>query len=111
MKGVTRSHDIVARIGGDEFAVLFWDAGRPRTPGSKMPEDAFVLADRFRKAVEDHAFGSLGSEARGVLTISGGLATFGRDGRTCRELLRKADEALRESKRTGKNSITLIGAT
>jgi len=110
MKGVTRSHDIVARIGGDEFAVLFWDAGQPRTPGSRMPENAFVLADRFRKAVENHAFPSLGPEATGMLTISGGLATFGLDGKTCRELLRKADEALRTSKRTGKNSITLIGS-
>ena len=110
MKGVTRSHDIVARIGGDEFAVLFWDAGQPRTPGSRMPENAFVLANRFRKAVENHAFPSLGPEAVGMLTISGGLAMFGRDGKTCRELLRKADEALRTSKRTGKNSITLIGS-
>ncbi len=111
MKDVTRSHDIVARIGGDEFAMLFWDEGQPRTPGSKTPENAFILADRFRKAVQNHAFPSLGPEATGILTISGGLATFGRDGRTCRELLRKADEALRTSKQTGKNSITLIGAT
>lgn len=110
MKGVTRSHDIVARIGGDEFAVLFWDEGQPRARGSKMPENAFVLADRFRKAVEDHSFPSLGSEATGTLTISGGLAAFGRDGRTCRELLRKADQALRTSKKSGKNSITLIGS-
>ena len=110
MKGVTRSHDVVARIGGDEFAVLFWDEGQPRAPDSKMPENAFVLADRFRKAVQKHAFPSLGPEATGTLTISGGLATFGRDGRTCRELLRKADQALRASKESGKNSITLIGS-
>ena len=45
-----------------------------------------------------HEFDSLGPEANGVLTISGGLATFPWDGNTCRELLRHADGALHQAK-------------
>ena len=109
MKRITRKHDIVARIGGDEFAVLFWDAEPPRQPGSQHPETAYILADRFVKALSNHRFSFLKSEAKGTLTISGGLATFPWDGQTCRELLRHADMALREAKRSGKNAIYIVG--
>jgi two-component system, cell cycle response regulator len=109
MKRITRSQDVVARIGGDEFAVLFWDEDRPRAPNSRPPETAYALADRFRQAVQDHAFASLGPEARGSLTISGGLASFPADGRNVRDLLRRADAGLREAKRSGKNAIHLVG--
>ena len=110
MKDITREHDVVARIGGDEFAVLFWDSDEPRSPDSEPPATAYVLADRFRRAVERHHFRSLGPEAVGVLTISGGLASFGPEGRTCQELLRQANTALKAAKGTGKNAIQLVGA-
>ncbi len=110
MKQVTRSHDIVARIGGDEFAVLFWDSDPPRIPGSQPPDTAHVLAQRLGKAIESHTFASLGPDAQGVLTISGGLAGYPRDGRCCVDLLRAADRALLDAKRSGRNSIRLIGS-
>lgn len=110
MKSITRSHDVVARIGGDEFAVLFWDAAGPRKSSSRPLETAYQLADRFRRAVAEHQFPSLGPEASGALTISGGLASFPRDGETSRQLLHKCDKALKEAKRSGKNSIRLVGA-
>ena len=111
MKDITRPHDVVARIGGDEFVVLFWDADEPRSPGSEPPATAYALADRFRRAVERHNFRSLGPEAVGVLTISGGLASFGPEGRrTCQQLLRQADTALKAAKSTGKNAIQIVGA-
>ena len=109
VREVTRNHDIVARIGGDEFAVLFWDSGRPRNPQSHPVDNAYVLADRFRRAVGRHLFAALGPEAQGALSISGGLANFPTDGQTCRELLRSADAALKSAKRSGKNSIRIIG--
>jgi len=109
MKRITRSHDIVARIGGDEFAVLFWDGAKPRSPDSRPPESAFALADRFRRTVSNHEFSALGPEATGVLSISGGLASYPHDGKSCRELLRSADKALKSVKKTGKNAIRLIG--
>jgi len=111
IKRIVRTPDIVARIGGDEFAVLFWDAQGPRSPDSHPPESALVLAERFRGAVAGHQFPSLGPEAVGSLTISGGLALFGRDGNTAEELLAKADEALIAVKKSGKNAIRLIGTS
>jgi len=109
MKQITRAQDIVARIGGDEFAVLFWDADKPRSPNSHPPETALALADRFRKAVHRHAFRSLGPEARGTLTISGGLASYPWGGTNVRELLAHADAALRQAKESGKNAIRIVG--
>ena len=109
MKQVTRDHDVVARIGGDEFAVLFWDAEPPRRPDSQHPHASAELTGRFVEAISTHEFASLGAEAKGVLTISGGLATFPWDGRTCRDLLRRADGALHEAKKSGKGMIHIIG--
>ncbi len=109
MREITRSHDIVARIGGDEFAVLFWDA-QPRQANSQPPESPVVLANRFREAVNGHSFPSLGPNAVGMLTISGGLASYPRDGRSCAELLQSADEGLVSAKRSGKNSIRIVGS-
>lgn len=109
MKRTCRSHDIVARIGGDEFAALFWDVQPPRRAASRPLDDFYLLAERFRKAVNSHSFQSLGPEAQGVLTISGGLANFPDDGQTCRDLLRSADLALRQTKTAGKDGIWLVG--
>ncbi len=105
----TRRHDLVARIGGDEFAVLFCDFGPPRKPGSQPPRTAYDLATRFGAAVRTHAFGALGPGAAGTLTISGGLATFPWNGHTIETLLARADEALLAAKARGKNTIYLIG--
>ena len=109
MKKITREQDVVARIGGDEFAVLFWD-DQLRTPDSRPPETALVLTERFCQVLRRLDFPSLGPEAQGKLTISGGLAVFPADGGTCRELLRKADQALRQAKRSGKDSIHIVGS-
>jgi diguanylate cyclase (GGDEF)-like protein len=108
MRQITRGHDIVARIGGDEFAVLFWDK-EAREPNSRPPETAYVLANRFLSAVQSHQFPSLGAKGKGVVTISGGLATYPVDGNSCHKLLRKANSALREVKRSGKKAIRIVG--
>ena len=125
-----RSHDIVARIGGDEFAVLFWDTGEPREPYERdesesnneesdnlepqsphkhHPQVAMFLSNRFRRAMKTNEFPSLGPDAQGKLAISGGLACYPYDGKTLQELLAKADEALLSAKRFGKNRIYLVG--
>jgi diguanylate cyclase (GGDEF)-like protein len=109
MKQITRSQDIVARIGGDEFAVLFWESEPPRAEGSRPVQKAYALSDRFRRAVAGRHFHALGPQAKGALTISGGLASFPRDGENIEDLLSKADEALYAAKRSGKNAIRIIG--
>ena len=140
MRRCCREHDVVARMGGDEFAVLFWDTGQPREvyahhneeesvlapsaggghlpicqatkvnkPLRQHPELAVFLSNRFRRIMNTSEFPSLGPEARGMLTISGGLACFPWDGDTVEQLLAKADEALLSAKRSGKNRIYLVG--
>ncbi|MEL7088043.1 MAG: diguanylate cyclase, partial [Planctomycetota bacterium] len=108
MMGSVREHDVVARIGGDEFAVIFWDADQQRRrPDSKHPDDVLNAAKRFQKAVIEHRFPKLLDKAAGNLTISGGLAGFPWDGRTPEELLEAADAMAMRSKTQGKNAITV----
>ncbi|NBC11270.1 MAG: diguanylate cyclase [Planctomycetes bacterium] len=107
MQSVVREHDVVARIGGDEFAVIFWDAEEPRRQGSRHPDDVMRAARRFQQAICAHRFPKLAEDAHGTLTISGGLASYPWDGQTPDELLHKADTMAMQSKQQGKNAITL----
>ncbi len=104
-----RRHDVVARFGGDEFAVVFWDADEPRVAGSKHPTDPLSVVDRFRDALLNHRFDSLGPDARGRLTISGGLATFPWEASSAEDLVRQADANLLAAKAQGKNRVLPIG--
>jgi len=118
MRKCCRSHDIVGRIGGDEFAVIFWDAkssqsdaanSERRSAQTEHPKEAVFIAKRFRREFNSAELDLLGPEGKGVLTISGGLAGFPHDGSTVKDLFEQADEALLEAKRSGKNRIYLVG--
>lgn len=117
LTSVIRPSDRVCRIGGDEFGVVFHDPEpSPRNPGSpttgKTPTSVADLARRFQKQICEHRFPKLLEDAPGTLTISGGLATYPWDGATIEGLLERADELAMQSKRQGKNAITLgPGAT
>ncbi len=107
LKSVIRPSDRVCRIGGDEFAVIFYEPTGPRAEGSRPPESVYVLTQRVQRKIREHKFPKLGAQAAGHLTISGGLATFPWDGADAVSLLERADELAIQSKRAGKNAITL----
>jgi two-component system cell cycle response regulator len=109
LTGCCRRHDLVTRLGGDEFAVVFWDAEEPREAGSQHPSDVLAVLRRLRDELRTREWQTLGPEARGRLTISGGLAGFPWDARTPDELLRKADQELLNAKRLGKDRIHIVG--
>lgn len=118
VRSCCRPHDVVGRIGGDEFAVVFWDDPHRATGGvsrerrsaaAEHPTEAISVAKRFQQALSRTDLNLLGPRAEGVLTISGGLASFPRDGSTVQELFDRADRALLEAKRGGKNRIYLVG--
>ena len=115
-----RNQDVVVRLGGDEFAVVFWDlpgqralvshtASDRRRPSQAHPREALFMAERFRNEMSGTPFEHLGPKGRGALTISGGLATFPVDAQNATELFERADQAMLEAKRSGKNRISLVG--
>ncbi|MHC4475057.1 MAG: GGDEF domain-containing protein [Planctomycetota bacterium] len=118
MRRCCRSHDMVGRIGGDEFAVVFWDGPvakrsraetERRAAAAEHPKEAISVAKRFRNELKKAELDFLGPKGKGILTISGGLASLPRDGSTVQQLFEQADRALLEAKRSGKNKIYLVG--
>ncbi len=105
MMSLVRKDDVVARVGGDEFAVIFWDAEQPRKDHSEHPTSIRQIAGRFQKAVCDHKFPRLADRSIGSLSVSGGLAGFPWDGQTPSQLYELADRMLLESKKQGKNAL------
>jgi diguanylate cyclase (GGDEF)-like protein len=80
-----RRADVPARVGGDEFAILYPDLDA---------EEACDLGKRLVRAVSEGM-----RKAGAPLSLSFGIAAFGRDGDTLDELTRAADEALYAAKR------------
>lgn len=94
-ESVLRLNDICGRIGGEEFAVLL-----PETD----PEGAGRTAERLREAVE--ASELVSGTARIKITVSVGVATLlpGQQ-LAMTELMRRADGALYQAKRDGRNRV------
>jgi len=106
LSAVIRPTDRVCRVGGDEFAVIFYEPEGPRDATSSPPESIHDIAMRFQQQICSHKFPKLGEDAAGTLTISGGLATFPWDGHNAATLLERADQLSMASKRQGKNALT-----
>lgn len=94
-----RSTDLVARYGGEEFVVIM--------PESET-EQAVHLAERLRIQIEGF-MRSYGASAETWFTISVGIAGFPDHGTDVDALLRKADIALYNAKKAGKNTICVSG--
>jgi len=118
MRRCVRDHDFVARISGDEFAVVFWEKDGPRQPreprpgaaASRNPQEPQQILDRFRRLLSSQDYPSIGPSGKGCLTISGGLAVFPYDAHDVAGLIDVADKQLMfGAKRAGRNSIHLVG--
>jgi two-component system, cell cycle response regulator len=97
MRENVRVCDILARYGGEEFAVVM-----PNTNA----EDAVAVAERLRTAVADAKF-EVGQGEVANITISLGVSSAGEEMSTMDSLLRRADDALYEAKRKGRNRMEL----
>lgn len=87
--------DQVSRYGGEEFAVIL-----PSTCAEKAPQ----VAERHRKAVAEHCFGTGVARPRS-LTISIGTATCPTHANNEKGLVAMADRALYRAKEAGRNCI------
>jgi diguanylate cyclase len=90
-QSILRPGDLVARYGGEEFVLLL-----PSTP----LEEATQVLSRLQRALSASLFQHNGNEV--FITFSAG-ATLYRPGETLEQALDRADEALYEAKRSGKN--------
>jgi len=97
IKDSIKGKDLAARIGGEEFAILL-----PETPF----DGAMKLADNMRLSFErlDLKKKNTG-ESLGTLTLSFGVATYRKD-EASKDFVRRADEALYQSKKAGRNKVT-----
>ncbi|MCF5846526.1 sensor domain-containing diguanylate cyclase [Aeromonas veronii] len=94
MQSVLRSEDVLARIGGDEFAILL-----PNTTLSA----AASLAERLRLQVMQSPL-PLHDGDKLVITISAGLVENG-EGEQMESLYARADQMLYQAKQSGRNCV------
>jgi diguanylate cyclase len=90
-----RETDFIARFGGEEFVCLLCGA---------QGEEAVSVAEDMRRSVESNGFHSQGKPVR--VTISCGVASF-QKGDSLEEVFTRADKALYQAKRNGKNRCEL----
>lgn len=93
LKKQSRSGDIVSRFGGEEFIFFLPDTS---------VEEAYLMAERVRKAVELNVF-----QHGDRVTVSAGVATNDCNCEDIDTLLRQADEALYRAKNSGRNKVSL----
>jgi diguanylate cyclase (GGDEF)-like protein len=91
-----RAHDVPARFGGEEFAILL-----PET----TPEQALELAERIRRAVAVRSFRSETSTQPLRATISLGVSAYPRDAADGTQLVHRADLAVYRAKVLGRNRV------
>lgn len=97
LKKNLRDVDILARLGGEEFAVLL-----PNTE----THGANIVAERLRKAVESSLF--IFENREMPATISIGIADH-KSSASLDELIKNADSALYTAKNQGRNTIRIFG--
>jgi diguanylate cyclase (GGDEF)-like protein/putative nucleotidyltransferase with HDIG domain len=93
----TRQIDGAARVGGEEFALVFPDTDET---------GALIVCERLREAVRDEF-----AHDPVPITISFGIASYPVHGETAASLLLAADEALYDAKESGRNRSVLHNPT
>jgi diguanylate cyclase (GGDEF)-like protein len=94
MTGSVRSHDILARFGGEEFAIIM-----PQT--SKT--EAYIISERIREDIRHHFIPTWKSYPKKRITICSGISTYPECGAAKEDIIRHADRALYKAKSLGKD--------
>lgn len=99
IKDLLRSADLIGRYGGEEFGIIC-----PNTGGKGAAE----LSERIRKEVQMHKIMFEGQAI--FVTLSIGVIEISDQYKSYEEMLSRADMALYQSKREGRNRVTLYKA-
>ncbi len=97
LRQTVRANDLLARLDGDEFAVLVTET---------QPSRVDFVVERLLKAVRNH-FVHVGEQPIGV-TASAGVAFFPEQGASAEEVLARADQALDRAKRQGRDQFAMF---
>ncbi|HLP46039.1 MAG TPA: GGDEF domain-containing protein [Candidatus Kapabacteria bacterium] len=92
-----RKIDLLSRFGGDEFVIVLLKAN---------PQKAYETCCRIKQKLESTVF-LKEKNLNIIMTGCFGISGFPRDGSTVEELIKKADSAMYEVKRRGKNDIKI----
>lgn len=98
LKENTRKSDTVARYGGDEFIIIL-----PELESDQAKSLAEKLCDTMHHSEELKKLDLKSVE----LSISIGIASYPENGKNVDELLKKADDALYDAKKSGKNTVSI----
>lgn len=91
-----REIDVAARYGGEEFIVVL-----PETDQA----GALAVAERIRRSMAEHEFGTGEGAPVARQTVSLGVATYPKHGASAPRLVEAVDAAMYEAKRRGKNQV------
>lgn len=93
-----REVDMLARFGGEEFMVF--------APGTSK-EGAYQIAERIRREIEAVPVRAYDETLK--ITVSIGVASYPKDAKTIEDLIGYSDWALYQSKKLGKNKVSIFG--
>jgi len=95
--GAVRQEDMVARLGGDEFVIALWEIGQADEGVTKLVEKVIeAVSQPYRINSRDVS-----------ITASVGVGIYPTHGDEVVALMKSADQALIEAKRTGKNDFRI----
>lgn len=89
-----RSHDVMARVGGEEFCIMLPDTTK---------DSAYMIAEKLRNQLNNDPL--IVADKAIVSTISIGVAESDIDDKLHKDIINRADEALYEAKNNGRNCV------
>lgn len=98
LRWAVRSTDVIARLSGDEFVIAL--------PNISTADDAFAVGQKVVNAISQHPFDL--HQKRVFMGASIGVSIYPSDSQNTGQLLKNADLAMYEAKKSGKNTVRLF---